>query len=259
MMIRDQNFLRGKDKAGHGFFTRLGGVSGGLYASLNCGPGSGDDLTHVAENRRRVCEAMDGADSTLLTLYQVHGNTCVYASAPFAGDRPQADAMVTDVPGIILGILTADCAPVLFYGEKEGGTPVIGAAHAGWGGALKGILQATVRAMTDAGAQTASLRAAVGPCIAQTSYEVREDFALPFLEQGEDNAHFFKQARKAGHLMFDLPGYCALTLAQAGVRHVSISGLDTYSDEERFFSYRRATHRGEQQYGRQISCIRIDE
>lgn len=256
MIIKDRNFLNDHPKAEHGFFTRMGGVSDGIYKSLNCGPGSGDAPEKVRENRVCVAEELKVAPQNLLTLYQIHSAECIYADAPYT-DAPQADAIVTDVPELAIGILTADCGPVLFYGEKEDGAPVVGAAHAGWGGAFKGILQSTISMMTEHGAVPASIRAALGPCIGPASYEVRTDFAEPFLEQDEANEHFFKSGQKEGHLMFDLPGYIARRLAEAGVRHVSLSGLDTYADEQRFFSYRRATHRGEKDYGRQISAIVI--
>ena len=256
MIIKDRNFMEGNPKADHGFFTRMGGVSDGIYQSLNCGPGSDDAPERVQENRACVAEELEVQPDSLLSLYQVHSADCVYVDAPYT-QAPKADALVTDQAGIALGILTADCGPVLFYGEKADGAPVIGAAHAGWGGALKGVLQASVDCMVEHGANKQSIRAVLGPCIGPASYEVRTDFAEPFLEQDEANEHFFKSACKEGHLMFDLPGYIAKRLAEAGIRHVSLTGLDTYSDERRFFSYRRATHRGESDYGRQISAIVI--
>ena len=243
------------DDVFHGFFTRKGGVSAGLYASLNCGAGSDDGLLQVVENKEIVREAV-GAEH-LVTLYQVHSAECLVLDAPLEGDAPEADAMVTDTPGLALGVLTADCAPVLFYGEKADGMPVVGAAHAGWGGAFNGVLAAAVEKMQGLGAELSSIRAAIGPCIAQSSYEVTYEFAERFMEQDEGNESFFKAAQKDGHLMFDLPGYCAARLAQLGVRHVELLDKDTYSDEENFFSYRRKTHRDEADYGRQISVISI--
>ncbi|HOO82901.1 MAG TPA: laccase domain-containing protein, partial [Alphaproteobacteria bacterium] len=168
-------------------------------------------------------------------------------------------AMVTDVSGLALGVLTADCAPVLFYGKKSDGAPVVGAAHAGWGGALKGVLDNTLAMMLELGAVPESIRACIGPCIGQKSYEVRDDFADTFLEEDGRNEVFFTAGRCAGHLQFDLPGYCAAKLGRAGVKNVLIKDLDTYFNEEDFFSYRRATHRHEKDYGRQISVIMIQE
>jgi len=238
----------------HGFFTRQGGVSVGIYKGLNCGPGSDDDPTAVQQNRQSVVEYIN-ADH-LLTLHQVHGKDCVVADAPY-DKRPKADAHVTDVPGLALGILTADCVPVLFVGEKTDGAPVIGAAHAGWGGALKGVLAETVGQMQALGAELCSIRAAIGPCIAQKSYEVSASFVDPFMEEDEMNERFFMVAQREGHLMFDLPGYVALKLAKAGVKNVSIGDQDTYALEEDFFSYRRTTHAQELDYGRQISVVMI--
>lgn len=256
MIIKDQNFLPKDAKAQHGFFTRMGGVSDGIYKSLNCGPGSNDEPERVQENRICVAEELGVEPQNLLSLYQVHGAECLYVTEAF-DEKPQADALVTDQAGLALGILTADCGPVLFYGQKSDGSPVIGAAHAGWGGALKGVLGATVEVMQKQGAIIESVRAALGPCIGPASYEVSDDFADPFLEQDEANEHFFKSGQREGHLMFDLGGYIAKRLSEAGVRHVSISGMDTYADEKRFFSYRRSTHRHEADYGRQISAIVI--
>ncbi len=254
--IRDKNFIPAGKSVAHGFFGRRGGVSAGLYDSLNCGIGTQDSFENIFENRRRVADAL-GAEH-LPGLRQVHGAACLIVREPWGMDaRPEGDAFITDVPGIALGVLTADCGPVLFYGEKTDGSPVIGAAHAGWGGALKGVLEETVRTMLQYGVVRESVRAAIGPCIDRKSYEVRDDFAAPFLVQGPANEHFFNSARRAGHLMFDLPGYIASRLAGAGVRHVSITGQDTYSTPQDYFSYRRATHNGEQNYGRQISALVI--
>jgi YfiH family protein len=241
----------------HGFFGRNGGVSTDVYASLNCGPGSNDAPAAVQHNREIVAKMAGCAPENLLSVYQEHGLVCVVARQSWGADRPRGDAMVTDILGLALGILTADCAPVLFHGQKADGAPVIGAAHAGWGGALKGVLENTVREMMTLGAVPNSIKAAIGPCIAQASYEVREEFAAPFAEHDEESERFFKSARKSGHLMFDLAGYCALRLAKAGVQDVSIADLDTYAREGDFFSYRRSTHRGEANYGRQISVIAI--
>lgn len=248
----------------HSFFGRrygdLGGVSKGIYSSLNCGPGSDDNPAHVKENRRIVSEAVGCDPVNLLTLYQVHGNDCVTVSEPYdPANRPEADAHVTDQIGIALGILTADCAPILFYGFKGDQSPVIGAAHAGWGGALKGVSESAVQAMEDLGAVRETIVACIGPCIAQESYEVSDDFIAPFLEENPDNKTFFKDADRDGHLMFDLVGYNAFKLYKLGLRKVLAKEIDTFFNEEDFFSYRRTTHRKEQDYGRQISVIKINE
>jgi hypothetical protein len=242
----------------HGFFGRAGGVSKGVYHALNCGPGSDDAIESVKENLAIVAEAPGLKAEQIVTLHQVHGDTCVRVEKPWPLlDRPQADAAVTDKPGIGLGILTADCAPVLFFAEKADGSPVIGAAHAGWKGAVGGVLESVVKAMQAYGLKPGSLRAAIGPCIGQASYEVGPDFPAPFLDENPENEKFFRPARKHGHFQFDLPGYCAAKLASIGVSQVAIKDLDTYFNEEDFFSYRRTTHRGDKDYGRQISLIAI--
>lgn len=237
----------------HGFFCRNGGVSAGIYESLNCGPGSDDNPAHVKQNREIVAQAAGVSPDNMITLYQVHGNTCLSITGPL-DERPEADACVTDVPGLALGILTADCAPVLFSGRGPNG-PVIGAAHAGWKGALGGVLEATLEAMQKLGAQ--DIRAAIGPCIGKRSYEVSQDFMQTLLDDNVENERFFSSARKSGHFMFDLAGYCAFRLYSAGVRDVHLTDMDTYALEDRFFSYRRKTHRNEPDYGRQVSLIVI--
>ena len=247
-------------KTFHGFFSRRGGVSKDIYASLNCGVGSNDEPENVAENRANVALAVGCDPENLMGVHQVHSAECVAVSENWGGkDRPKADALATDVPGLAVSVLTADCTPVLLYGEKDGGASVVAAAHAGWGGALGGVLEDTLKKMEDLGASIESVRAAIGPCISQASYEVSEDFAEPFLKEDETSEKFFKSAHRAGHLMFDLPGYCAFRLARAGVKQVSIKDLDTYFNEEDFFSYRRTTHRHEKDYGRQISVIMIKD
>ncbi|MFD1787715.1 peptidoglycan editing factor PgeF [Sphingomonas floccifaciens] len=235
----------------HGFLTRAGGVSDGAYASLNCGIGSHDDAAKVTENRRRATEAVvPGAQ--LAGLYQVHGADAVAVLDAFdPAVRPNADALVTNRPGIALGILTADCAPVLFADVTAG---VVGAAHAGWKGALGGVTDTTLLTMETLGADRDRIVAAVGPCIAQASYEVDDAFRQRFAAEEAEADRFFRDAT-AGHAMFDLAGYVAYRLARAGVRTVEIVGADTYADEARFFSYRRATHRAEGDAGRQISII----
>ncbi|MGB0720091.1 MAG: peptidoglycan editing factor PgeF [Bdellovibrionales bacterium] len=238
----------------HGFFGRAGGVSAGIYASLNCGAGSDDDAQAVAQNKAIVAQV---AGAALVTLHQIHSDICVYVDQPFGDKRPEADAFVTDRPGLALGVLSADCAPVLFYGEKADGSAVIGAAHAGWKGAIGGVLQSCVRAMIERGAVLSSIYAVIGPCIEQSSYEVSQAFFEQFYEQNEENERFFKSSRNDGHYMFDLAGYCANALAGAGVQHVTMRDIDTYANEETYFSNRRATHRAEPDYGRQISVIAL--
>jgi YfiH family protein len=238
----------------HGFLGRRGGVSSGLVEGLNTGLGSGDDPAAIAENRCRAAQAvLPGA--ALVGVYQIHSSDCVTVTAPWSEDaRPQADALVTDCKGMLLGILTADCAPVLLADREAG---VIGAAHAGWKGALAGVTDNTIAAMVALGAQVDRIAAAVGPCIAQPSYEVDESFAVRFLAEDDANAHFFAPGRE-GHRQFDLAGYVACRLLAAGIGTVEKLDLDTYPDAERFYSFRRATHRGEPAYGRQISLIGLE-
>ncbi|MGB4057937.1 MAG: peptidoglycan editing factor PgeF [Alphaproteobacteria bacterium] len=237
----------------HSFFSRVGGVSNGIFSSLNCGIGSGDNPEHITENRARVAAAIGVDPGNIIALYQVHGSTCIKVTKPFA-ERPEADAAVTDIPGLALSVLTADCAPVLFYG-RAGGKPIIGAAHAGWKGALGGVLDSTVKTMKEYGAET--IRAAIGPCIGKRSYEVSQSFADPFLKDDPENERFFMEAQKPGHLHFDLAGYCAARLYNCGLGQVSIAGVDTFANEADYFSFRRTTHRKEPDYGRQISVIAI--
>jgi len=260
MNIVDDKRLNGKSgKIQHGFFGLQGGGSEGIYHSLNCGPGSDDDANKVQENRARVAGHFGRDIDDLVTVWQVHSPTCLIVSSLFSGERPKADAMVTDKAGLVLGVLTADCGPVLLAGEKSDGSPVIGAAHAGWGGALKGVTDDTVAKMVELGAEVDSIRAAIGPCIGPKSYEVTIGFEKPFLERSPADEHFFREARKEGHLMFDLPGYIANRLAQAGVGQVTITGQDTYALPDEYFSYRRKCHNDEPDYGRQISAISIRE
>lgn len=245
--------LRDGDGQRHGFFTRAGGVSDGLYASLNCGLGSRDRTARVIENRRRACLALNAAPAALATPYQVHGTNVLTLETPFAqGVRPEADGLVTRHPGIVLGILTADCAPILLADRETG---VIGAAHAGWRGALAGIAEATVAAMVALGARRERIAAAIGPTIGFDSYEVGPEFPAPFLEQDRRCDRFFKPSARARHWLFDLIGYVESRLAKAGLDAVEALGHDTRTDAERFFSYRRATLAGEPDYGRQLSAI----
>lgn len=236
--------------AAHGFLGRRGGVSTGLHAGLNVSY-SEDNPAHTAENRRRAGEAvLPGA--RLLTCYQIHSPDVVTVTAPWDdADRPKADALVTDQRGVLLGVLTADCAPVLFHDPEAG---VIGAAHAGWKGAIGGVTDRTVEAMEALGASRARIAAVVGPCIAQKSYEVDAGFEARFVSEDADNARFFRAGR-AGHSWFDLEGYVAARLATFGVGSVGMLGEDTYSQADRFYSFRRSTHAGESGYGRQISLI----
>ena len=241
--------------APHGFFGREGGVSTGAMASLQCGLGADDDLTAVRENRARAAAALlPGAP--LVTVRQVHGTAVVHATGAVADDaRQEADALVTDRPGVLLGVLAADCAPVLLADDQAG---VVGAAHAGWRGALAGVTDSVVAAMEALGARRERIAAAVGPCIALASYQVDEDFRRRFLDADPANERFFRDGA-AGHHQFDLEGYAGARLAAAGVAHVDLLGEDTYSQPDRYYSYRRATHRGEPDYGRQISLIGLPD
>ena len=240
------------DGIAHGFLGRRGGVSGDITAGLDLGRrGQAEINPELAENRRRaVAAVLPGA--TLTTLYQVHSPDVVTLDGPVDDDaRPHADAMVTDRPGLLLGILTADCAPVLFADGQAG---VIGAAHAGWKGAIGGVTDATIAAMEKLGADRSRIAAAIGPTIARVSYEVDDAFARRFGDVDPENERFFAPGRK-GHHQFDLEAYVTHRLAAAGLRRIEALGLDTYAAADRFYSYRRATHRGEADYGRQISVI----
>jgi YfiH family protein len=236
----------------HGFFGREGGVSEGLYASLNCGPGSKDDPKRVAENRGRVTKAL-APEGRLVTLAQIH-SPHVYVVGPGwdASLHPEGDGMVSAIPGVILGIQTADCVPVLLADARAG---VVGAAHAGWKGAISGVLDAVIAAMVDLGARPADIAAAIGPSISQENYEVGAEFRHRFLDADPGNAEFFKAAGRPTHFQFDLPGYVRRRLGLAGVGDIADPALCTYPPENGFFSFRRTTHRGEPDYGRQISAI----
>jgi polyphenol oxidase len=235
----------------HGFLGRRGGVSAGVVAGLNTGLGSADDPELVAENRRRAAEAvLPGAQ--LIGVYQIHSAEAVTVLEPWKERmRPRADALVTDRPGLALGILTADCAPVLLADNEAG---VVGAAHAGWKGAIGGVTDSTIAAMETLGAKRERIAAAIGPCIARASYEVDEGFFRTFAEADPANERFFADGKPA-HYQFDLEAYVAHRLASAGIRTVEALGEDTYAQPTRFYSFRRATHRGEADYGRQISII----
>lgn len=237
----------------HGFLGRVGGVSTGLVAGLNLGLGTGDDAAAVAENRARAVAAVL-PDARLVTVYQVHSADCVVAGEWSDDARPHADALVTDQPGLLLGVVTADCAPVLLADRSAG---VIGAVHAGWKGAVSGVTDSTIVAMEKLGAKRGNIVAAVGPCIAQPSYEVDAGLYQRFVALDSGNAAFFAAGR-TDHWQFDLERYVAARLELAGIGAVERLGLDTYPDENAFFSFRRATHRGEPDYGRQMSLIGLD-
>ena len=237
----------------HGFFTREGGYSGGHFASLNCGYGSGDDKPTVAKNRAVAGQSLGVPGDRMLTVWQWHSPDVIFAEAPWDPlAPPKGDAIVTTKPGLAIAVLTADCAPILFADEEAG---VIGAAHAGWKGAIAGVSDATIAAMEQKGARRAAITAIIGPTISQAAYEVGPDFSAPFIKEDAGNADFFRPSPRAAHHMFDLPGYLARRMTAKGVGRVVNLGLCTYSDEARFYSYRRATHRNEKDYGRQISAI----
>jgi YfiH family protein len=236
----------------HGFFTRKGGASSGIFAGLNCGTGSSDQAEIVAINRARVADAMGLGVDALVSVHQVHSPDVVTVTAPFA-DRPRADAMVTATPGLALAVLTADCQPVLFADAKAG---VIGAAHAGWKGARDGVMEATLDAMEALGARREQITAVIGPCISQTAYEVGQEFFESFTDDAPEARRFFVNGNGDRYL-FDLPSYGLWRLREAGVGHADWTRHCTYRDPARFYSYRRTTHAGEADYGRQISVIRL--
>lgn len=246
------------DAAGvqHAFFTREGGVSDGIYASLNCGAGSKDKPEHVRENKRRAAAQFNLPEDRLVTLYQVHSPEVVVLTdpAPMRADRPEADAMVTRAPDIALGILTADCAPVLFADAENG---VIGAAHAGWRGALGGVLENTIGAMENLGASRAGISASVGPCIAQESYQVGAEFPEPFLKADQGAADMFRPDGDTGKHLFDLSGYVRQRLERMAIGKIDVVDVDTYASDSLFFSYRRTCHRSEDDYGRGLSSIAL--
>jgi polyphenol oxidase len=244
-----------RDGIVHGFFGRQGGVSAGPFDSLNCALTTGDRPGDIGENRRRAASALGIAPERLVSTYQVHGAEVVEVDAPWPIDaRPKADAMVTRRPGVMLGILTADCAPILFADREAG---VVGAAHAGWRGARLGVAEATVAAMRRLGADPARIDAAIGPCIAQASYEVGPEFPGPFLAEDAANARFFRPGARDGRHMFDLAGYVAHRLDALGLRSVARLDRDTCAEADRFFSYRRTCLAGETKFGCEISAIAI--
>ena len=239
----------------HAFFTRAGGVSTGIYAALNTGIGSKDDRASVLENRARAAAWLDAPAESLVTPYQVHSADALVVDEVWPpGERPQADAVVTRRPGVAIGVGTADCGPVLFADANNG---VVGAAHAGWKGAFTGVLEATVRAMEGLGARRGKIAAVLGPTISGEAYEVGPEFSARFAEADEGNARFFRPSGRPGHSFFDLPAYIVARLGRLGLASVEDAGLCTYSDEEKFFSYRRSTHRREGDYGRLLSAISL--
>ena len=253
MMITAENLALSGIR--HAFFTRQGGVSGRLYSSLNGGLGSHDSAAHVAENRARMAMALGVESHCLLTAYQNHSPDVVAADAPWpAQTRPRADAVVTRTPGLAVGVTTADCGPILLADPRAG---VIGAAHAGWRGALAGIVEATIEAMQQLGAKRSEVRAALGPMIRQVNYEVGPDLIARFTAEDAANNRFFAPATRDGHALFDLAGYIAARLTRAGIRQIEDVGLCTYGDAARFYSFRRTTHRAEPDYGRHVNAIAL--
>ena len=239
----------------HAFFTRDGGVSDGVYESLNGGFGSRDQGEKVSENRARMAAALGVEPGRFVTAYQIHSPDVVVAETPWTRENtPRADAVVTRIKGLAVGVTTADCGPVLFADEEAG---VVGAAHAGWKGALTGVVEATIDAMEQLGAERSRMRVALGPMIRQPNYEVGPEFLARFVAADSDNRRFFASSAREGHAMFDLPGFIASRLARAGVGNVEDLGACTYGDPARFFSYRRSTHRAEPDYGRHINAIAL--
>jgi polyphenol oxidase len=239
----------------HAFFTRQGGVSAGVYASLNGGVGSRDRADRVADNRTRMAAALGVGPDRLLTAYQIHSPDVLTVEAPWTSEtRPRADAVVTRARALAVGVTTADCGPILFADPQAG---VIGAAHAGWRGALAGIVEATVDAMERLGAGRTQIRAALGPMIRQDNYEVGPDLIARFRAEDAASDPFFRPAAREGHALFDLAGYIAARLRRADIRQVEDLGLCTYADAERFFSFRRSTHRAEADYGRHVNAIAL--
>jgi YfiH family protein len=239
----------------HAFFTRQGGVSEGIYESLNGGVGSRDAVAHVAENRARWATALGGAPDNFLSCYQIHSPEVVTVERTWTPDaRPRADALVTRVPGIAVGVSTADCGPILF---ADASARVIGAAHAGWRGAFMGVIEATIAAMEKLGADRANIAAAAGPMIRQANYEVGPEFLERFRADSAANERYFTPSAKDGHAMFDLAGYIKARLAGAGITRIEDLGRCTYADPATFYSYRRSVHRNESDYGRHINAIAL--
>jgi YfiH family protein len=237
----------------HGFFTRAGGVSTGVYASLNGGVGSRDEADRVAENRRRMAAHLKIHPENLLVPYQTHSPDALIVNEPFA-ERPRCDALVTSMPGLALGVTGADCGMILFADRRAG---VIGAAHAGWKGALTGVIESTVAVMESLGASRGAIAAALGPTIGRSSYEVGPDFFEKFISVEKDHASFFAPSARSGHFLFDLPAFIAMRVARAGIETFEDLARDTYAEDEHFYSYRRSVHRGEPDYGRQVAAIAL--
>jgi YfiH family protein len=241
----------------HGFFTRAGGVSQGLYTSLNGGVGSNDAPDKVAENRARMAATLGVSPERLITPHQIHSPEVAVAEQPWTReDRPRADAVVTATPSLAIGVSTADCGPLLFADSQAG---VIGAAHAGWRGALTGVIEATVAAMEKLGANRSRITAALGPTISQPNYQVGPEFVERFMSADATNARFFLASERAGHALFDLNGYIAARIQHAGIVNFEDLGLCTYGEPERFYSFRRSTHRSEPDYGRHINAIALTD
>lgn len=239
----------------HGFFTRKGGVSEGVFSSLNAGYGSGDLIENVAENRKRISTAMNIHPDRLITAKQVHGDKTLFVGTPWTPESaPEADAMVTTEKGLALGILTADCVPILLASSKE---KIIGAAHAGWRGALGGIIPSILSAMERSGVKPENLHAVIGPCIGPTSYEVRDDLRDEFLKKNAENRKFFHEMEEDGRFLFNLPAFVAAELHAGGVRKIHDLQQDTFLEPESFFSNRRAFKQGEKNFGRLMSVIAI--
>lgn len=252
MMVRSP-LLSEDEGIRHAFFTRDGGVSDGIYASLNGGVGSHDVASHVAENRARMARHLEVTPDRFLSAYQIHSPQVVVADAPWTTEtRPKADAIVTKTPGLAIGVSTADCGPLLFADAQAG---VIGAAHAGWRGAFFGVIENTIEAMEKLGAERDKIKASLGPLIRQANYEVSQDFVEQFVRENESHSRFFAPAARAGHAMFDLPGFVAAQIKKSGIKQFDDLGLCTYAEPERFYSYRRSTHLAEPDYGRHINAI----
>ncbi len=255
--MRYQSELIQNNSIRHGFFDNTGGVSTGVYTSLNCGPGSADNPAYITENRRRVLQQLELPAAHLLTLHQIHSPQALTIITPWElADRPQADAMVTTHKNLALGILTADCCPILFADAQHG---VIGAAHAGWRGAFGGVVENTLTAMRGLGATPATIIAAIGPTIQQANYEVDNDFRIRFMAIDSNNKTFFAVSNKTDHYLFNLPAYVRHRLAKAGIKTIDDCALDTYPPDNNFFSFRRRCHEEpsnpQPEYGRQISVI----
>ncbi|MBR1123975.1 peptidoglycan editing factor PgeF [Bradyrhizobium lablabi] len=253
-MIMASSLLSAVPGLRHAFFTCEGGVSEGVYTSLNGGLGSNDDQAKIAENRRRMAEQLGVSPEYFLNAHQIHSPDVVVAEGPWNGSRPKADAIVTRTEGLAIGITAADCGPVLF---ADPAARVIGSAHAGWKGALTGVLESTIEAMEKLGAQRGGIVAAMGPMIRQRSYEVGSEFVERFLDADAENARFFLPGERDGHAMFDLAGFIRMRLESAGVLMIDDLGVDTYSDP-RCFSYRRSVHRKEADYGRHVHAIALE-